>query len=71
MSRKVKMPTRPYTRQMYGIQNPYGEIWTSSTFESIAEAKQYVRDFWLGQKGERDLEKFNVIPVTVTITGRS
>lgn len=58
---------RPYAMDRFGILNPYGEIWSSHTFGTEAEGKEYVDRYWNGQP-PHELKKFKVVPVVVTIT---
>lgn len=44
----------------YGILSPYGDMWTSSIFNSPTEAKDYIRDFWRGVKGH-DITKYRIV----------
>ena len=59
---------KPNSRKTIGILNPYGDIWTTSTFETEEEARKYIADFWRGIQGEADLERFKVIPVVVRVS---
>ncbi len=63
---------KPARGKAFGILNPYGDLWTYSTFETEAEARKYIADFWRGLQGEERLDRFKVIPVKVTVSdGRS
>ncbi len=61
-------PARSSGCQVFGILNPYGNLWTWETFASESEARDYVRRFWLSMPGTTDLSKFKVIPVKVTVS---
>lgn len=67
--RKVGKTILPYEMEAIGILNPYGQIWSRNTFETVDAAKAYVRDFWKGRP-EGELERYRYIPVNVTITYR-
>lgn len=64
MSKKPK----PYRRERLGIINPYGDIWTSETFDTEQAARKYIADFWRGLQGEADIDQFKVVPVVVRVS---
>lgn len=41
----MKKP-RSTAREVYGILNPYGDVWTTETFDTEEAARKHVRDFW-------------------------
>lgn len=57
------------SRETWGILNPYGDIWSTSTFETPEDAKRHLAKFWDGivVKGV-DLTAFKVIRVRVRVT---
>ena len=55
----------------FGIVNPYGQIWTTDTFDSPEAAQAHLNAFWRGTK-EAGIERFAIVPVRVRVTpGRS
>lgn len=58
----------PLSGEAWGILNPFGDFWTYQTFSSEAWARQYIKDFWAGNKNKPDLATFTPVPVTVTVT---
>lgn len=56
--------------EAWGIMNPYGDIWTTRTFETKADAVQHVKDFWTKLEGgaSRDLSLFRPVRVKVHVT---
>lgn len=62
-------PKRPKPKrvQRFGILNPYGDLWTHSTFETEHAAQMHVVIFWRGDKNV-DVSKFRVVPVRVTVS---
>jgi hypothetical protein len=67
----VKAPkkAKPYrTADRIGILNPYGGIWTDTTFRTEAEAMAYVECFWRGNENAPNLSKFKPVKVRVTVT---
>lgn len=63
MAKRVK----PARRDLFGILNPFGDVWTTDTFETKAQATRYVADFWRTTK-DIDLAQFKVIRVRVTVS---
>lgn len=63
MSKRAK----PARREMFGILNPYGDIWSTSTFETEAHARKFISDFWRNSK-DIDLSQFKVIRVRVVVS---
>lgn len=59
---------KPARGTAFGILNPYGNMWTYSTFETEDEARKYIADFWRGMQGEERLDRFKVIPVKITVS---
>lgn len=57
--------------EAWGILNPYGDLWTHSTFDSPEEATAYVERFWQGISGARDLRRFRPIRVKVHVTAKA
>lgn len=56
-----------YKCRRYGILNPYGDVWTPDTFNTMLGAEQHVRDFWAKQP-DHDLSKYKVVVVNVTVS---
>jgi hypothetical protein len=56
--------------EAWGILNPYGDIWTTRTFETEQDARDHVAAFWSDLDGgtERDLRKFKPVRVNVHVT---
>lgn len=65
--KKPKKGPKPYRCQRYGILNPYGDVWTPDTFNTMDAARQHVENFWRGQY-DKDLSKFVVVPVKVVVS---
>lgn len=61
-------PARSTGCTVFGILNPYGDLWTWQTFGSEEEARAHVRDFWRGMQGEANTDQFTIIPVKVTVS---
>lgn len=66
---------KPYrSDRRFGILNPWGELWTDDTFLSEAEAREHVRTFWKRSgfpdttSNPRELAKFKIVPVRVTVS---
>lgn len=54
----------------WGILNPYGDLWTHNTFQTEAEAAEYIRSFWKDWPGgaPSNLSAFRAVPVKVTVS---
>lgn len=61
-------PARSTGCKVYGILNPYGDLWTWKTFASEDEARAHIRNFWRGTGHEAGVDRFTVIPVRVTVS---
>lgn len=61
---------RKIETKAYGILNHFGEFWTHSTFYTIAEAKEYIKNFWKHSEDPPDMSKHKVVPVTITLTSK-
>jgi len=54
--------------QEWGILNPYGDLWTYEVFETPAEARKHIADFWRDIYGNHDLTKYKIVRVNVRVT---
>jgi hypothetical protein len=62
----------PATREeitRYGIISPHGDLWTDDTFRDPRHAWKHLREFWdqPGFEDMRDISRFQVVPVVLTI----
>lgn len=63
-----------YSDHRWGILNPYGDIWTSDTFETRSAAAAHVVDFWsregftAADQSPSNINRFRVVPVKVTVS---
>lgn len=62
-----KKKSGAYRTRRYGILNPYGDVWTPDTFNTIAAAQKHIAMFWASQP-TKDLSKFTVTLVRVTVS---
>jgi len=51
-----------------GILNPWGDIWTPTTFDTEAEARDYMARYSTTFKPALNLSKHTVVPVRVTVS---
>lgn len=58
---------QPYSRTALGILNPWGDVWTSTVFDSEEAARGYLESFWAGNPNA-DLSRYRFVPVEVTVT---
>lgn len=56
--------------EAWGILNPYGDIWTTTTFETEDAASAYVRHFWANFPGgaRQNPHLFQPVRVKVHVT---
>ena len=66
-TRRAK-PARSTGCEVFGILNPYGNIWTWETFHTEAAAQKHLSDFWKGLEDRTDLGRFKIIRVKVTVS---
>jgi len=59
---------KPARGKGFGILNPFGDLWTYHWFDTEADARRFIADFWRGNQSAPDLDKFKVIPVRVTVS---
>ena len=52
----------------WGILNPWGDVWTTNTFETEEAARAHVREFWARFPEQRDLTKFKPVRVKVHVS---
>lgn len=64
--KEPKKIATPYRCKRYGILNPFGDVWTPETFDTMDEARQHVASFW-ASKPDHDLSKYTIVPVRVTV----
>jgi len=55
---KTKKP-QTASGDCYGILNPYGDMWTYRSFETEAEARAFIKNFWRDDPG--DISRFKVV----------
>lgn len=69
-AKKVKKVTKPAVKKKrpranghngYGIVSPYGDMWTSTIFNTADQAKAYVKDSWKDIKGNHDVSKYRIV----------
>lgn len=53
--------------EAWGILNPYGDLWTWQSFDTEAEALEYIVRFWRGNP-KIDLRQFKPVRVKVHTT---
>lgn len=64
-TKAAKIPEPYECSNRYGILNPYGDVWSPETFDSMDAALKHLTKFW----GPRDdLSRFTVIPVRVIVS---
>lgn len=65
---KASRPRGYVDTNRFGILNPWGDIWTSETFKSEAEARKHIEDFCRLIDDAGSLTRFKVVPVRVHVT---
>lgn len=64
---KPKKGPKPYRCRRYGILNPYGDVWSPETFNTMLAAREHVKRFWSNQP-DHDLSKYEIVPVKVIVS---
>lgn len=57
------------SREMWGILNRYGDVWTSDAFETPAAARQHLNTYWRDfPGGPHDTSGFKIVKVRVRVS---
>lgn len=69
MAKKQKRPAKrkPYRMNRWGIKNHCGDVWSPNTFDTEAQAKEYIADQQRRFNG-LDLRRHRAAPVRVTVS---
>lgn len=58
---------KPLRVKRFGILNPWGDLWSYETFDTVDAAGAHIAQFWKFSK-DTDVSKFRVVPVRVTVS---
>jgi hypothetical protein len=61
-----KRAPAPYQMDRYGIANPWGDIWTPETFDTMDAARRYI-DNYAEKNRKMDMSRHKVVRVAVTV----
>lgn len=59
--------SKPYKMKRLGILNAQGYVWTPQSFDTEAEARDYMDNYSKQFRPPLDLSKHKVVPVMVTV----
>jgi len=69
VSEPVTTNSEDFNQSFYGILNAQGQFWTPLAFESEADARQHIEDFWTDNKSRAEcLRTHRIVPVHIQLT---